>query len=80
MSDELKLNDLEQVSGGKGGSVKELPHKDGCIVYQIASGETLTSIAKWYNTTVDEIMKVNDGIIPNKDDITAGRYIYVPKK
>ena len=76
---EINLNEMEQAAGGKGGSVKVLPHKDGCLVYQIASGENLTKIAKWYNTTVDKIMAVNVGIIANKNDITAGRYIYIPR-
>ena len=52
---EINLNEMEQAAGGKGGSVKVLPHKDGCLVYQIASGENLTKIARRYGTTVKAI-------------------------
>ena len=77
---ETNLNEMVNIVGGKGGSVKVLPPKDGCIVYQIASGENLTKIAKWYGVSVAAIMAVNGGIISNANDITAGRYIYIPKK
>ncbi len=76
---ELNPVEMEEAAGGKGGSVKPLDPKEGCIVYQIASKETLTKIAAWYNTTVDKIMAVNVGIITNRNDITAGRYIYIPR-
>lgn len=76
---ELNLNELEEVSGGKGGSKTVLPRKDGFICYQIESGDTLGKIAKWYNTTVDKIMAANVGIIKDKNDISAGRYIYIPR-
>ena len=77
---ELNLNEMEEVSGGKGGSKKELARKEGVIVYQIERGDTLKKIASWYGTTVDAIMAANIGIIRNADDITAGYYIYVPQK
>lgn len=77
---ETNLNEMENVVGGKGGSVKVLEAKDGCIVYQIASGENLTKIAKWYGVSVADIMAVNRGIISNANDITAGRYIYIPRR
>ena len=32
---ELNLNEMENVSGGTGGSKYPLPHKDGCDVYRI---------------------------------------------
>ena len=35
---ELNLDEMEQAAGGKGGSKKELPRKDGVIVYQIERG------------------------------------------
>ena len=77
---ELNLDEMEQAAGGKGGSKKELPRKDGVIVYQIERGDSLKKIARWYNTTVDAIMAVNIGIITNANDISAGYYIYVPQK
>ena len=75
---ELNVNEMAQISGGSGGSAGELPRKEGCIVYQVESGENLTKIAKWYNTTVQAIMAANVGIIKNANDITAGYYIYLP--
>jgi len=76
---EVNLNELEEASGGKGGSKTVLPRKEGYICYQIASGDRLGTIAKWYNTTVAKIMAANVGIIKNENDITAGRYIYIPR-
>lgn len=75
---ELKMEDLEQVNGGIGGSAGKLPEKPGCIVYKISRGDTLGKIARRYGTTVDDIMAVNRGIIISRNDITAGYYIYIP--
>ena len=77
---ELNLNEMEAVSGGTGGSKYPLPHKDGCDVYRIESGATLSRIAGRWNTTVDYLMYINEGIITNRNDITAGRYMYVPHR
>ena len=76
---ELNLNEMEGIAGGKGGSSKELPKKDGYIVYQIEPGDNLTKIAKWYGVTVQKIKDANPGLIKNVNDITAGYYIYIPK-
>lgn len=75
---ELNLDQMEAVNGGKGGSKEVLPRKQGYICYQIAKGDTLSRIAKSYHTSVKAIMDANVGIISNENDITAGRYIYVP--
>ena len=75
---ELNLEELESMSGGTGGSTSHLPKKDGCKEYQIQTGNTLTRIANKFNTTVDYLMYINQGIITDKNDITAGRYMYVP--
>ena len=77
---ELNLNEMEAVSGGTGGSKYPLPHKDGCYVYRIESGAPLSRIAGRWNTTVDYLMYINEGIITNRNDITAGRYMYVPHR
>jgi LysM repeat protein len=77
---ELNLNEMENVSGGTGGSKYPLPHKDCCDVYRIESGATLSRIAGRWNTTVDYLMYINEGIITNRNDITAGRYMYVPRR
>ena len=44
---ELNLDEMEQAAGGKGGSKKELPRKDGVIVYQIERGDSLKKIAQF---------------------------------
>ena len=77
---ELNANEMESVNGGMGGSSKALPAKEGYIVYQIEKGDNLTRIAKWYGTTVQAIKAANPGLIRDINDITAGYYIYIPKK
>ena len=74
---ELNPNEMEQVSGGTGGSPTRLPMKLGCTVYHIQAGDTLGAIARQHNTTAEQIRAVNT-TISNLNDITAGYYIYVP--
>ena len=76
---ELNLNEMEEFTGGKGGSKRELHPTKYYDVHQIKEGENLTRIAKQYNTTVNALLKANP-TITNKNDITAGYWIYVPKK
>lgn len=75
---ELRTEELEQVSGGTGGSPHPLPAKSGCFVYQIQRGDKLGVIARRYGTTCEAIKKVNS-TIHNVNDITAGYYIYIPQ-
>lgn len=74
---ELNMNEMETVNGGRGGSPTELPRKEGYIVYQIAGSENLTKIAKRYGTTVKAIKAVNS-TIDNVNFIRAGYWIYIP--
>lgn len=76
---ELNLNEMEEVSGGKGGSKTPLPEQPGFDVYKIVHGDTLSGIAGKYKTTVKYLMSINP-TITDPDDITSGRYIYVPKR
>lgn len=76
-SKELNLSEMEEVAGGRGGSKTPLPPKGNFGVYQIVKGDTLGKIARRYNTTVDYLMVINPSI-KNKNDITAGYYMYVP--
>lgn len=46
-------------------------------VYWVSQGETLSSIARRYKTTVDEIMAANP-IISNENQVYAGMRIVVP--
>ena len=75
---ELNLNEMEEISGGAGGSKTPLPPKAGFDVYKIQSGDNLTRIAKKFNTTVDYLFAINPDIT-NKNFIRAGYYMYVPQ-
>ena len=77
MADELNLNEMEEVSGGKGGSPTELPAKSGYTVYRIVGSDNLTKIAKRYGTTVKAIKAANP-TIDNPNFIRAGFWIYIP--
>ena len=76
---ELNMDQMESVSGGRGGSPTKLPEKTGYIVYQIVGDDNLTKIAKKFNTTVNAIMKANPTTIDNKNFIRAGFWIYIPQ-
>ena len=76
-NNELNLNEMESIAGGRGGSKAPLPPRENFGVYQIAKGDNLTKIAKRYYTTVDYLVSINP-TITNKNDITAGYYMYVP--
>lgn len=75
---ELNLNEMGEVAGGKGGSKTRLNPVAGRDVYQIRKGDNLTRIAKAHNTTWPVLMDMNRGIIKNQNDITEGYWIYVP--
>ena len=77
---ELNLNEMENVSGGFGGSPNPLPEKRGCDRYKIESGANLSRLARRYNTTVAYLMELNKDYITNKNDITAGFWMYIPKQ
>ncbi len=68
MSEEMKLEELEEVSGG---ATKYF------LRHTILKGETLYSLAKKYNTTVNELIRINK--IKDKDLIIAGHKILIPK-
>ena len=74
---ELNLNEMEEVVGGRGGSPTKLPKKKGFAVYRIQSGDCLSRIARRYGTTAEYLKAINP-TITNINDITAGYYIYVP--
>lgn len=48
------------------------------MTHRIKKGETLSSIAKQYNTTVSEIMRINSAVIQDADKIQAGWDIKIP--
>lgn len=55
-----------------------MKEKNGMATYKIKKGDTLTSIAKSYNTTVDSIASANG--IKNKNLIYAGDTLNIPDK
>lgn len=44
----------------------------------VKSGDTLTKIAKTYNTTVSKLMEINADTITNKNVIRVGQIIRLP--
>ena len=74
---EMNLNEMEAVTGGKGGSPTPLTPTAQYDVHRNKGGETLIRIANRYRTTVNYLMDINP-TITNKNDITAGYYMYVP--
>ena len=77
-NEELNLNEMETVSGGKGGSPTPLAPTAVFDVYRVESGDTLTRIAGKFKTSVSYLMAINP-TISSKNDITAGYYMYVPR-
>ena len=57
-------------------SVPDVQSVSECVVYTIQKGDTLTAIAKKYNTTVEKLAEVNG--IKNKNRIYAGTKIKIP--
>ena len=74
---EMSLSEMEEVAGGRGGSLSKLPEKAGYKVYRIQSHDTLSRIAGRFGTTAEHLKAINP-TINNINDITAGFYIYVP--
>ena len=76
---DLNQEQLEEVTGGRGGSKTELHPTKYCDVYQIERGDNLTRLAKRFNTTVKRLLELNP-TITDKNDITIDYYIYIPKQ
>ena len=64
------------IPGGTGGPVPQPPSSDCWNWYTVARGDTLSSIARWYGTTVGQIMWLNN--ISNANHIYVGQVIKVP--
>jgi len=81
MTDELNLEQMDEVSGGKGqygGYASKPGPKAGCTVYQIKPGERLGDIAKRHGTTCEKIKAVNP-TITDVNKIRANYWIYIPQ-
>ncbi|MBR0267758.1 MAG: LysM peptidoglycan-binding domain-containing protein [Clostridia bacterium] len=75
---EVNVNELEKAVGGRGGYRYPPEWIEGLEIYQIKRGDNLTKIARKYHTTWMHLQELNADVIPNKNDITDGYYIYVP--
>lgn len=52
------------------------PCPRGTIPYQIKAGDTFTSLARRFNTTVEAIRSVNPGVNPN--NLQVGQSVCIP--
>jgi hypothetical protein len=77
---EVNVNELEQAVGGRGGYRKPPEPIFGLEIYRIQAGDNLTKIARKYHTTWMHLQDLNADVIPDKNDITTGYYIYVPAR
>ncbi len=71
MAETLDILELEEVSGGKGGTVEPR-----YIHYVVRKYDTLASIAKQYKVRVEDLMHAN--YIKDANMILAGKEILVP--
>ena len=69
---ELNLTEMEQIVGG----FKKPRAKKGYTIYKIVRGDTLTRIARRFNTTVQRILAANPKI-KNRNLIRTGDYLYI---
>ncbi len=71
----VELNE-EELKAAAGGKYKPLPQKEGYAQYIIQPGDTLTKIAKMFNTTVNMLLSINPQI-RDRNLIRAGAYMYI---
>jgi len=72
--DEIKVNvvvDIEEVEGLS-------DDQSGMFVYFVKQGDTLWSIAKQYNTTIDNILRFND--LSDGENLEIGKRIIIYNK
>ncbi len=58
----LREEDLEAVQGGLGrqATTPSYAHQETCVIYTVASGDSLPSIASRFNVSVEELQQWND--------------------
>ena len=71
MSDLMKDEELEEVSGGNNWQ------KD-YFMYTVVDGDTLYGIAKRFGTNINKLMRLNSDKITNPDVIKVGWQLRVP--
>ena len=58
------------------GEAKKAEELSSVTIYAVDKGDTLWKLAKKYNTTIDELVKIND--IENPDVIIVGQKLIIP--
>ena len=76
LNNEIKVLNPEEMQEAAGGKYKPLPYQAGYAQYIIQPGDTLTRIAKMFNTTVNKLMSYNPQI-KDRNLIRAGAYMYI---
>ena len=77
---EMNLNEMEAVTGGKGGSPTPLTPTAQYDVHRIKGGETLIRIANKYKIAdYHKIIEWNPHIDPKTNMIRAGEYLWIKK-
>ena len=79
METKVTRNEVQEVINGIEESQEVCPKKMySVVVYVVQKGDSLWTIAKKYNTTVDDILQVND--IENPDSIYPGQKILILRR
>lgn len=79
METKVTRTEVQQVINGIDESVETSPRKMySVVVYVVQKGDSLWTIAKKYNTTVDDILLVNE--IENPDSIYPGQKILILRR
>lgn len=75
MADVFKIN-VDYIAAGQQIMVECAAYKGKCSVYILEKGNTLTSVAAAFGTSVKTIVALNN--IPNPDRVAAGQKLIVP--
>ena len=73
----LWANGMDENSQLIAGEYLTIPDGPG-VVHTVAAGDTLQSIARLYNSTVDQITGVAGNQVQSSDDLIVGDQIFVP--
>lgn len=76
LSRNIEMNIIDNIEVMEDESRSEEDY-DSLIIYIVNSGDTLWQIAKKFNSTVDEISRMNG--IEDSNNITVGQKLYIPK-
>ena len=71
------MNIIENIELAEDEQTKDDEDYDSLILYIVKPGDSLWKIAKKFNSTVEELAKMNG--IENEEIILVGQKIYIPK-